>query len=146
MVKSKEKFVDEIKEEYHGFKFVVKMQRMGHRCGYVQIPDNELFQKIQKAADSGEGNGQYDIICHGGITFVEDNPPQDYLTGNNWIGFDCYHAGDDKDITSAMELFDLSEKELEVMKQSLSVYHVPRSKEYVKAECIDIINQLEAVK
>ena len=47
--------------EYRGYPCVILFMDMGHRCGYVDVPESEAV------ADDD------DISCHGGITWGRIN-------------------------------------------------------------------------
>ena len=119
----------EIDETYKGFRYVVKLLSMGHRCGYVLIPeDKKDFIDID------------DIDCHGGITFNDNvEEGEDFLPASGyWIGFDCIHFGDAIDADALKKEFN---KDVDECIKVLLHGHV-WSKEEVAAECRNIINQL----
>lgn len=107
----------------HGLDCVVLGIDMGHRCGYVRVPDDHPWfgkdydAQVEKLRDPSEDtvddhgivsvfcaagsddyfstpNGQ--IAVHGGITFAGKAPHPDCAEGW-WFGFDCAHSGDGKD-------------------------------------------------
>ena len=41
-------FVNEVVSKYRNHNFVVRLMRMGHRCGYVQVNDLAVFRKLEK--------------------------------------------------------------------------------------------------
>jgi hypothetical protein len=140
MEKIDAKYYDEIVNTYNGYNYVVRLQRMGHRCGYVQVPDNDLFDKISENYHNWDFDGPY-IECHGGLSYCyKDN--EDYLEGDNWIGFDCAHLGDACDREAVMSIFIVPEDTLKFMAQRIDPYDIPRSKEYVESHCKQIIDQL----
>lgn len=76
-----------------GFRCVVVGTRLGHRCGYVEIPMGHALH--------GRHYDNVDISVHGGWTYSEcacDDYP--VITDNKswWIGFDCAHCGDGQDL------------------------------------------------
>lgn len=134
-------YYDEIVNTYKGYKYVVRLQRRGHRCGYVQVPDDVLFDKISEKYNHWDSDGP-DIECHGGLTYCyKDN--NGYLEGDNWIGFDCAHLGDAPNLKAIMDIFVIPEDMLKGMEAPyIGPGEIPRSKEYVENHCKQIIDQL----
>lgn len=73
------------------------------------------------------------LSVHGGITWASDNVPNEDSDGNWWFGFDCGHAGDLIPSFADMHILD-----------DLFGESVYRDMEYVKNECIQLCNQLDA--
>jgi hypothetical protein len=140
MEKIDAEYYDEIVNTYKGYKYVVRLQRMGHRCGYVQVPDDNLFDEIDKNYHNWDFDGPY-IECHGGLTYCYRDH-EDYLEGDNWIGFDCAHLGDAYDIEAMKDRFIIPEDYLEFKVKVNDPEGTPRSKEYVESHCKQIIDQL----
>jgi len=87
---------------YKGYKCVIILQKAGHRCGYVGIPQTHcLYGKTEhnKAIAS--------ISCHGGITYTGSSKKSNYPIKSSlwWIGFDCMHFFDGKDFETAKKLY-----------------------------------------
>lgn len=132
----------EKKWEYEGFQCVVKMQEIGHRCGYVGIPKgHELY-----CADYDE----IDIGCHGGLTYADFTLLDDNSNDIWWIGFDCAHWGDLRDYESAKKLYKDNEKVYEMIcrseeidsKTNYSSFGEIRTLEYCVEQCESIVNQI----
>ena len=141
---SSKRYIDEVVSVYKGHDFFVKLQRLGHRCGYVRVNDSTLFSKIQNWYNWWN-NQDFDFDVHGGITFVNQSTGDDYLPGMNWIGFDCAHYGADcPDREATLNAFDdLLGSELTILSTfHNSPYGTVRSKEYVVSECKWLIDQL----
>jgi hypothetical protein len=74
---------------------VLMHDALGHRCGYVGIPDSHPLHGVSylhKHASLGmKPEEKFDV--HGGLTFSgtlkSGNDPRLW-----WYGFDCAHAGD----------------------------------------------------
>lgn len=139
MEKIDAEYYDEIVNTYKGYNYVVRLQRRGHRCGYVQVPDDALFKDIFKKYNNGGSYGP-GIECHGGLTYCHAYN-KGYLEGDNWIGFDCAHLGDARDIETIKNIFIIPEDQLEFMIKD-NPEGIPRSKEYVESHCKQIIDQL----
>ena len=63
-----------------GLKAAVIAHHMGHRCGYVGVPEDHPWH--------GKGYDEVDLDVHGGLTYAD---ARDDLW---WFGYDCAHAGD----------------------------------------------------
>jgi hypothetical protein len=74
-----------------GFDWLVIASDMGHRCGYIRIPEDHPWH--------GKGYDDIDVDVHGGLTFSQ---VAEFTSPGYWIGFDCNHAWDipDPDIAS----------------------------------------------
>lgn len=128
-----DKFLIEREFEHKGYKCVVVLQSMAHRCGYVGIPDTHPlygescgnYLDIKKEDIEGrEISGVFQLLgailddcdkvkidayfqCHGGITYSGGGKWSHYPIDSDlwWFGFDCAHAGDGKDLQLAYEKF-----------------------------------------
>ena len=118
--------VQESRFDYKGFPCVVLFMDMGHRCGYVGIPE-------------ASGIDVDDISCHGGITYG----PSSYLTlqeddNIEWIGFDTAHYMDGRDTEKIREYFPNKP-----IYEWESVYKDNfRTLEYCEEECKQIVEQV----
>ena len=123
--------------EYKGHDCICIFSRMGYRCGYVSVDDNKEFN-------------EYDIECHGGLSF-SGTLPYDYGQKETYyIGLDCGHICDGNDYATAL-LYGLITEQLynELIKmqiQSPTFLQPIRSLEYVENECKKIVDQLEESK
>lgn len=119
--------------DYKGFKCVVVFQELGHRCGYVGVPQNHpLYGKgyreetsILLSALENEEVGKRSIISlvvnsqkenitldllfdvHGSLTFSDGGKDGKYPIESDlwWLGFDCGHCEDGIDLDKAIEYF-----------------------------------------
>lgn len=137
------RYIVEREFEHAGYKCVVIFGRIGHRCGYVGIPENHpLYGKGYsehlniKKSDVGdrEVSGVFPLFgacidkderirieayfqCHGGITYAGGGKHSDYPIESDlwWFGFDCGHAGDKADYEYAIKKFPKHREELEAI-------------------------------
>ena len=85
--------VQESRFEYKGFPCVILFMDMGHRCGYVGIPE-------------ASGIDVDEINCHGGITYGPSSELKMQEDENiEWIGFDTPHYMDGRDIEKNKRIF-----------------------------------------
>jgi len=154
----------EIKGKYKGFNYIVIAQPMGYRCGYVEIPKGHTLYGLDYSAQlpitfkeiskqSIGKRGIISVLCaqrlkkddkvsmdllfnvHGGITFSGE-----FKKGKGWwIGFDCAHAGDGRDIS----IMDKRHKEMNEKCHLDFDGDVIRIKKYVEKECKSLINQIK---
>lgn len=110
-----------------GFRAVVMLTDMGHRCGYVGVPKGHPLYGVgyseettalrPVAGDEPIGKrGIIPLLCaagtgglkaspeivfdvHGGLTFASDGGERNYPVASDlwWFGYDCAHAGDGKE-------------------------------------------------
>ena len=108
---------DELGFEYKGYKCEVKRMKMGHLCGYVTVPSSHPA--------FGKDYDDLDISCHGGLTYgVVEEKSATY-------GFDCAHFND------YLPLYE---------KRGINAGGVYRNIEYVKKECMSIVDQMEKMR
>ena len=134
---------------------------MGHRCGYVKIPEGHVLHGLSfdsrvsgttvgsvKEQEVGK-RGLIPIFCssasedddevsldmlfdvHGGITFGAE------MDGDWWIGFDCSHYCDAADP-------ELAQPEYAGF-AAMRTGGVVRTREYVEAECASLIRQIKEI-
>ena len=86
---------------YKGYDYIITLNDIGIRCGYVAVKhDDPVMQETSDYPD-------FDV--HGGITFFEQHgfvaKLIDHVCEDKWLGFDCGHAGDKWDTTTAQKYF-----------------------------------------
>lgn len=142
-MREKDYFIED-SGKYRGMDWVVIFRSLGHRCGYVRIEDDSIFERYEKEYD-----GIYipSLDVHGGITFVnrlEDVNPNG-LPAGNWLGFDAAHDEDLNDYQAARQYFGNSERYDEIERME-SKYLIKtgtiKTKEYMVAECKSLIDQI----
>lgn len=133
---------------YRGYEYVVVIQKMGHRCGYIAIPQGH-FLYGKTAADKRINN----ISCHGGITFVNDGHNCTYPIDSNdlwWIGFDCMHSFDGRDFEAAKGYYSHDLEALREVEHWEKVFanhpYEAKSLRFCVAECESIIDQIEEMR
>lgn len=142
--------------DYKGYRCVVVMQTMGHRCGYVGIPkEHPLYNTFYGDYLDIKKDERVQIdayfSCHGGITFSDGGVCSDYPIKSDlwWFGFDCSHYNDIPDYQEAKRIF----READVIFQRLSIAEdlekehpntigQVRSLDFVVSECIKLAEQL----
>lgn len=68
---------------------VARHDLFGHLCGYVELPEG------QTAFPASESYFEFDLECHGGLTFHGKLRAELGGTeGADWLGFDCNHYWD----------------------------------------------------
>ena len=128
-------FKTESEFEYKGYTCVVLAQRLGHRCGYIGFNKENLFYEKD-----------YDDMCeidvHGGLTYAGGGSNSKYPIESDlwWVGFDCAHGGDAKDLNIIRELNDENEHLNFLL--SMSNYGTVKSLEYCIQECRNVVNQM----
>ena len=131
----------ESKFEYRGMKCVVLGQRMGHRCGYVKI-DNPTEEMVNEPYN-------LDLLVHGGITYgkYSNHYPVETKESSFWLGFDCAHYRDGKDMDLIKELASKEEYNYMLKKeQEFPLEGIIRTIEYVEQELRFLVDQLLDLK
>lgn len=133
---------------YKGYEYLISFTSLGHRCGYVAIPD-------------GVSGDYEDLHCHGGITFEgNDHGFKDLLDtpcSDLWIGFDAAHCDDLGNFDTAIKYFGhipQAKHSIEVLKEctndtykqlrELGCTH--RTFDYMEKQCKYVIDQLIEAK
>ena len=144
---------------YKGYEYLITFTDMGHRCGYVAVPSGHKLDFIKSEKRKIPGSDReythyeydvYDIDCHGGITFCERNHSIKNLlkTSYNdlWLGFDCAHAWDGKDLALVKEYYGDNSPIVKFYEEYpqylLHEGETMREFDYVERECKSIIEQL----
>jgi hypothetical protein len=110
---------------------------LGHRCGYVGIPQGHALYGIDYT--------DINVNVHGTLTFSSGDDIYDVdSNGLWWIGFDCAHCDDGKDFELIRELNDARTSAFMISIESMFPIEgeVARTKEYVEEELIRLVNQL----
>ena len=122
--------------EYKGHDCICIFSIRGIRCGYVSVSDKE------KPYDN------YDIDCHGGLTFDGELPDYYKPKADYYIGFDCGHYCDGVDYDQAVKYDLIEQSEADYSKKLFSYLddRPVRDLDYVEANCKKIVDQLEKIK
>ena len=119
--------------EYKGHDCICIFSIRGIRCGYVSVSDKE------KPYDD------YDIDCHGGLTFDGELPDYYKPKADYYIGFDCGHWCDGVDYDQAVKYDLIEQSEADYSKKLFSYLgsrHV-RDLAYVEANCKRLLTSLK---
>lgn len=93
---SSERDIIERDEIAHGLRcIVVGREGLGHRCGYVELPESHPWRKATSEYDSDTIPDEAHEAAHGGITWLGELKRAE-LPGF-WVGFDAAHLGDATD-------------------------------------------------
>ena len=93
--------------EHKGLACAVVMTAMGHRCGYVGVPEyHMLFETRFTAAD---------VNVHGGLSYSDGDPDYPIESKLWWFGFDCAHGYDKRDFETAEKLFKDNPEALNIL-------------------------------
>lgn len=126
--------------EYNGYEWLITLNRLGHRCGYVALHGDEKLNLE---------HGYPDLECHGGITFYEDYKfMKSYFNitcPDVWVGFDAGHHYDGKDF-EALRRYGMQKDYLDELEKLLLFRCEVRTYDYMREECLSIINQLTGDK
>lgn len=127
---------------YKDFKWCVLFQPSGYRTAYVLVPNwHKVFE-----VDYND----IEIKCHGGLTYGSHNLLDKEFSGW-WIGFDCAHAGDTRDIETQRKYFSNDKQDsylfmLNYMTGNYSSYGTIKSLDFCISECKNIIDQLKEME
>jgi hypothetical protein len=138
---------------YQGYEYLIVLNTLGHRCGYVAIPPKHPYANtpMEKREFMGKVREHYDydsldINCHGGLTFMKPDHGLKALLSipctDLWIGFDCGHCYDASDYDAMEKYFGKEYKENKLRYCSRDEDNIVRSFDYVEMECQSIIHQL----
>ena len=122
--------------EYKGHDCICIFSIRGIRCGYVSVTNKE------KPYDD------YDIDCHGSLTFDGELPDYYKPKADYYIGFDCGHWCDGVDYDQAVKYDLIEQSEADHNKELFSYLddRPVRDLDYVEANCKSIVDQLEKTK
>jgi len=122
------------------FRCVIIGQKIGHRCGYIAIPkEHELY---------GKDYDEIDISVHGGLTYAsysEGEYPVKSEKSVYWIGFDCAHYMDGRDLELIKSFGedDIDVKNMLELERKYPIGGEIRTVEYVENELIEMVNQIK---
>ena len=126
------------------FRCVIIGQRMGHRCGYIEIPQDHKYYGVHYEALNCD-----DVDVHGGWTYSSSTTENNYPVKTNkdswWVGFDCAHYMDARDLDLIKSFGDdkLTRMYVEMEEDSLFRSGEVRTIEYVENELINAVKQLK---
>ena len=122
--------------EYKGHDCICIFSIRGVRCGYVSVSDKE------------KPHDDYDVDCHGSLTFDGELPDYYKPKADYYIGFDCGHYRDGADYDQAVKYNLITQSEADYSKKLFSYLddRPVRDLDYVEANCKSIVDQLEKTK
>lgn len=126
--------------EYKGMQCVVLGVALGHRCGYVRV-ENPTEEMISDSYG-------LDLDVHGGITYGGYSSKYPIVSEKKsfWLGFDCAHYLDGKDMELVKELSDTATYEammkMEIMFPTNDRDTVVRTTKYVEQQLKELVDQL----
>jgi len=135
-----ERVVFESFGEYRGYSYYTTATFLGHRCGYVAVPESHPFYNLEDELK--------DLDVHGGVSFFENS--EKLLHGMNvlapnekWIGFYTMHSVDKIDVNIA-KYFPDCKKDIEEFSKQMSIIPNTSVKDvnYMVQECQKLIDQL----
>ncbi len=128
-----------------GYRCVIIGGALGHRCGYIEIPvGHKLHSKDYSDIDEL-------IDVHGGWTYSEYNGeaypyPVESDINSWWIGFDCAHYCDGKDLELIKQLNNSEYFEHCINMNRLFPDKAPvRTKEYVENQLREAVEQIKSL-
>jgi hypothetical protein len=135
---------------YKEHEYLIVLNQMGQRCGYVALHPLHPANKVGGCPDEfGEfGYDRLDISCHNGLTFGgKQHHLKDLLStpcDDSWIGFDCGHYGDACDFEALNKYYGKDERSTSRQEnlELLSEHGTIKSFEFAGTECQSIIDQL----
>lgn len=126
--------------EHKGLKCVITFSYMGHRCGYVGVPkEHPLYNQDYRNREISN------LSCHGGVTYADGGVNSNYPIESDlwWIGFDCAHCCDGKDLDLALKKFPDKAQSISMLKMFEIGSNIEvRSLEYVEENCKELAEQL----
>ena len=119
--------------DYRGHDCICIFNKHGFRCGYVSVDTDKDYM-------------DYDIDCHGGLTWSGEIYPYYNPKAKYYIGFDCYHIGDAYDMLQALKYNLITQEEFDKCEQDVYPFEdVVRDVDFVEYNCRKIVDQLEDV-
>ncbi len=140
--------------KYKDYEFLIVLNKLGHRCGYVAIPPEHKYSQTKESEREMPTGKKYkmydydtlDIECHGGLTFMaSDHGLKKLLTNpctDMWIGFDCGHLYDASDYDCLVKYYGEQTDSRKETIALLSEMGTIKKFNYVESECKSIIDQL----
>lgn len=136
---------EEARFKYKGYECRVLFMDMGHRCGYIKIPEGHPL-----CVDDYDYINEF-VNCHGGLTYAAH-----YLNGEKcddgvWVGFDCCHSTDVIDLEALEKYYpeQISKYGREWWKAYASIwycYQTIKTLDFCKDQLKSLAEQLKAIK
>ena len=118
------------------YRCVILGLSLGHRCDYVGLPKEHKYYNMHYEL--------IDVDVHGGLTYSDRGNGYPVKDDRWWIGFDCAHYTDAKDLDLLKELNDENTYNIfSDMERRYDTGGVIRTTEYVENQLIELVKQLE---
>lgn len=128
-------YVIESSFRHKGYQCVVVLSILGHRCGYVGIPESHPYY--------GEHYDKVPVDCHGGLKYSRGYLLDFGIAGMWWFGFDTAHFDDKTDNVAVKKAFkDHPDLELFLRIRDNQSWGTVKKLRYVEHECRKIADQL----
>lgn len=141
---------------YKNYEYLITFTAMGHRCGYVAIPEtSKLYNKDIMLWDGDLDDRMPNFDVHGSVTFwdhathIINETIGDHHCTDKWIGFDAAHWDDRADYSRVKEVWPSSQMYEEACAverirshQKSLPYGTIKTCQYMKSECLSLIDQV----
>ena len=122
------------------YDIVIAFMPLGHRCGYVGVPNSHPLY--------GKHYDDVDVEIHGGLTYADYRKDFDETNKLWYFGFDCAHCGDTNDYES-LEKYGMMTESMKQVKEINERFKneddVVRTYEYVFEEVYKLNEQLSDI-
>lgn len=121
----------------NGHQAVVVFNSLGFRCGYIGLAKDSLLN-----TELFEKDIQNKIDVHGEISFCKETLDYPLISnGVKWIGFDCGHYDDSKDLVCAQKYFP--EIYSLYLKEEISILYKVKDLKFCENECENLSEQIK---
>lgn len=130
---------------YKGYRCITIFNSLGIRCGYVGIPKGHCLYGKTDCDKVGVTRIDMFFNVHGGITYTNGGENSSYPIKSDlwWIGFDCGHAEDGRDLDFVEELWG-DDEELKRRVRTTQCFKdwKIRTLKYTQQECKNLVDQV----
>lgn len=128
--------------KYKNYEWLVILNDMAFRCGYVAVPKSHLIYNSENYYP------YYEV--HGSVTFFDKPHLIESECEDKWIGFDAGHSGDKKDIECAKKYFGEDNQSIKFIEDNNwnEMFCHDRCSiktfSYMESQCKNLIDQLSS--